>query len=85
MIDDGIHDGDYLFVRKAPTAKAGDIVVALIEDEATCKRYFPEGDRIRFQPANARMAPIYVHRSDFRSTMILGIVVGVYRQMQPGK
>jgi repressor LexA len=82
MIDDGIHDGDYLFVRKAPTAKAGDIVVALIEDEATCKRYFPEGDRIRFQPANARMAPIYVHRTDFRSTMILGIVVGVYRQMQ---
>jgi repressor LexA len=85
MIDDGIHDGDYLFVRKAPTAKPGDIVVALIEDEATCKRYFPEGDRIRFQPANARMAPIYVHRTDFRSTMILGIVVGVYRQMQLGK
>jgi len=85
MIDDGIHDGDYLFVRKAPTAKAGDIVVALIEDSATCKRYFPEGDRIRFQPANATMQPIYVHRSDFRSTMILGIVVGVYRQMQLGK
>ncbi|MBM4379375.1 MAG: transcriptional repressor LexA [Deltaproteobacteria bacterium] len=82
MIDDGIHDGDYLFVRKVPTAKPGDIVVALIEDEATCKRYFPEGDRVRFQPANARMAPIYVHRSDFRSTMILGLVVGVYRQMQ---
>jgi repressor LexA len=85
MIDDGIHDGDYLFVRKAPTARTGDIVVALIEDSATCKRYFPEGDRIRFQPANATMQPIYVHRSEFRSTMILGIVVGVYRQMQLGK
>ena len=57
MVDDGIHDGDYLFVRKTPTAREGDIVVALIEDEATCKRYYPEGDRIRFQPANKGMAP----------------------------
>jgi repressor LexA len=77
MVDDGIHDGDYLFVRKTPTAREGDIVVALIEDEATCKRYYPEGDRIRFQPANKGMAPIYVHRrTQFRSTMILGQVVG---------
>ncbi|HYO68700.1 MAG TPA: transcriptional repressor LexA, partial [Archangium sp.] len=53
MIDDGIFDGDYLFVRKTPQAQAGDIVVALIEDEATVKRYYPEGERIRFQPANA--------------------------------
>ena len=81
MVDDGIHDGDYLFVRKTPTAREGEIVVALIEDEATCKRYYPEGDRIRFQPANKTMAPIYVHRSQFRSTMILGQVVGVYRKV----
>jgi repressor LexA len=81
MIEDGIHDGDYLFVRKTPTASAGDIVVALIEDEATCKRYYPEGERIRFQPANRTMAPIYVNRSQFRSTMILGQVVGVYRKV----
>ncbi len=81
MIEDGIFDGDYLFVRKAAQAQMGDIVVALIEDEATVKRYFPEGDRIRFQPANATMQPIYVSKADFRSTMILGQVVGVYRKM----
>ena len=81
MIDDGIFDGDYLFVRKTPSASSGEIVVALIEEEATVKRYFPEADRVRFQPANAAMSPIYVKKSDFRSTMILGRVVGVYRKM----
>ena len=85
MIEDGIFDGDYLFVRKAAQAQPGDIVVALIEDEATVKRYYPEGDRIRFQPANATMQPIYVNRADFRSTMILGQVVGVYRKLPGGK
>ena len=63
MIEDGIFDGDYLFVRKTPQAQPGDIVVALIEDEATVKRYFPEGDRIRFQPANSTMQPIFVSKA----------------------
>lgn len=45
------------------------------------KRYFPEGDRVRFQPANKDMDPIYVAKSEFRQTMILGRVVGVYRKM----
>jgi repressor LexA len=85
MIEDGIHDGDYLFVRKTPSAQPGDIVVALIEDEATVKRYYPEGERIRFQPANAAMSPIYVSKADFRSTMLLGIVVGVYRKLPGGR
>jgi repressor LexA len=85
MIEDGIFDGDYLFVKKTPGASPGDIVVALIDDEATVKRYYPEGDRIRFQPANAAMQPIYVNRADFRSTMILGMVVGVYRKMLDGR
>ncbi|NMO14079.1 transcriptional repressor LexA [Pyxidicoccus fallax] len=85
MIEDGIHDGDYLFVKKTPAAQPGDIVVALIEDEATVKRYYPEGERIRFQPANATMQPIYVSRAEFRSTMILGQVVGVYRKLQGGR
>ena len=85
MIEDGIYDGDYLFVKKTPSASSGEIVVALIEDEATVKRYYPEGDKIRFQPANAKMEPIYVHKSQFRSTMLLGIVVGVYRQMKNGR
>ena len=81
MIEDGIFDGDYIFVKKAPSAHPGDIVVALIEDEATVKRYFPESDRIRFQPANKDMQPIYVAKSQFKQTMILGKVVGVYRKV----
>jgi len=81
MIDDGIHDGDYIFVRKRETAERGDIVVVIIEGEATVKRYFPEADRIRLQPANVRMQPIYVHKKDFKSIQIIGIVVGVYRKM----
>jgi repressor LexA len=81
MIDDGILDGDYVFVKKTPTAHSGDIVVAMIEGEATVKRYFPEGDRIRFQPANQNMAPIIVRRADFKSVDIIGIVVGVYRKL----
>lgn len=82
MIDDGIHDGDFLFVKKTPTADKGDIVVALIEDEATVKRYYPEGDIIRFQPANANMQPILVKKKDFRSVNLIGVVVGVYRQIR---
>jgi repressor LexA len=82
MIDDGIYDGDYVFVRKQLDADAGEIVVAMIEGEATVKRYFPEGDSIRFQPANAKMAPIVVKRREFRSVNLLGVVVGVYRKLR---
>jgi repressor LexA len=81
MIDDGILDGDFVFVKKTPTAASGDIVVAMIEGEATVKRYFPEGDRIRFQPANTNMLPIIVRKVDFKSVDIIGIVVGVYRKL----
>jgi repressor LexA len=81
MIDDGIFDGDYIFVRKQSNAEPGEIVVVIIEGEATCKRFFPEGDRVRLQPANAAMEPIYVRRSDFRAVDILGKVVGVYRRL----
>jgi len=81
MIEDGIFDGDYVFVKKTPTAGRGDIVVAMIEGEATVKRYFPEGDHIRFQPANQNMAPIIVRRADFKQIDIIGIVVGVYRKL----
>lgn len=82
MIEDGIHDGDFIFVRKTVAAEKGDIVVALIEDEATVKRYFPEGDLIRFQPANSNMQPILVKRKDFKSVNLIGIVVGVYRKIR---
>jgi repressor LexA len=81
MIEDGIFDGDYIFVRKQLQASRGDIVVAMIGDEATVKRYYPEGDSIRFQPANAAMQPIIVRKKDFRSVNLIGVVVGVYRKM----
>jgi repressor LexA len=81
MIEDGIFDGDYIFVKKTANAKTGEIVVAMIEGEATVKRYFPEGDRIRFQPANSNMDPIIVRKADFKSVDIIGIVVGVYRKI----
>lgn len=82
MIEDGIFDGDYVFVKKTPTAQAGDIVVAMIDEEATVKRYYPDRDSIRFQPANANMRPIVVKKSDFRSVDLLGVVVGVYRKLR---
>ena len=81
MIEDGILDGDYVFVKKVPTARAGEIVVAMIDGEATVKRYFPEGDVIRFQPANSNMQPILVRKDDFKSVDIIGVVVGIYRKI----
>ncbi|HYO95498.1 MAG TPA: transcriptional repressor LexA [Polyangiaceae bacterium] len=81
MVEAGILSGDYIFVKKQSTADRGDIVVALIGDEATVKYYFPERDYVRFQPANAQMAPILVRATDFKSTMLLGKVVGVYRRL----
>lgn len=81
MVEAGIFAGDYIFVKKQLTAQRGDIVVALIGDEATVKYYFPEKDYIRFQPANSKMAPILVRASDFRPTMLLGLVIGVYRKL----
>lgn len=81
MIEDGILDGDYVFVKKTPSAHPGDIVVAMIEGEATVKRYYPEGDRIRFQPANSNMQPIIVRMAEFKSVDIIGVVVGVYRKI----
>lgn len=81
MIDDGIHDGDFIFVQKQPVARPGEIVVAWIDEEATVKRYYPEGELIRFQPANDNFEPIYVRADEFRETRIIGIVVGIYRLM----
>jgi repressor LexA len=82
MIEDGIFDGDYIFVRKQLQASRGDIVVAMIGDEATVKRYYPEGDTIRFQPANSAMQPILVKKRDFKSVNLVGVVIGVYRKMR---
>jgi repressor LexA len=77
MIEDQIADGDYVVVQKQRTARKGQIVVAITEDgEATLKRWFPEKNRIRLEPANAKMKPIYV-----KDARVLGVVVGVVRKV----
>jgi repressor LexA len=82
MIEAGIYDGDFLFVRKQADARRGDIVVAMIDGEATVKYYHPEGDTIVFRPANRAMGPIVVWRREWKSVNLLGIVIGVYRRLQ---
>jgi len=81
MIEAGIFDGDFVFVRKQLHANRGDIVIALVGDEATCKYYYPEREHIRLEPANSTMAPILIPKNDWRTTQILGVVVGVYRRL----
>src|SRR6476620_4759000 len=81
MIEAGIYDGDFIFVKKQLSANRGDIVVAMINDEATVKYFHPEGDQIVFKPANSRMQPIIVRKRDWKSVNLLGLVVGVYRKL----
>lgn len=76
MIEDHIQDGDYVVVEKRETARNGETVVALLDNgETTLKRLYRDGDRIRLQPANGSMAPIYVD-----SVRIQGVVAGVLRR-----
>lgn len=76
MIEDQIADGDYAVIRKQTTCRDGEIVVALVDgDEATLKRFYREPNRIRLQPANSRMKPIYAS-----NVQVLGVLVGVIRQ-----
>jgi repressor LexA len=76
MIKAGIIEGDYVIVRPAEDAADGEIVVALIGDEATCKRFFREKDHIRLQPENDDMEPILSTEAQ-----VLGKVVGVFRKV----
>ena len=76
MIEAGILDGDYILVKKQNVANNGEIVVALIEDEATVKTFYKEKDHIRLQPENSTMDPIIVPNCE-----ILGKVAGVFRKM----
>lgn len=77
MIEAGILDKDFVLVKQQSSANNGDIVVALIGDEATCKTFFKEKDYIRLQPENSRLDPIIV-KDNFS---ILGKVIGVFRRM----
>ena len=77
MIKAGIYDGDLIFVKEQNTARNGEIVVALVEnEEATVKRIFFEKDRVKLQPENDAMEPFYE-----TNVIVLGKVIGVYRQM----
>lgn len=80
MIEDGIHEGDYLFVRRQSEANNGDIVVAVVDDEVTVKRFYHEETRIRLQPANSQMKPIYIPLSEWRDVEIIGITNGLFRK-----
>ena len=76
MVEAGINDGDYVVVKEQPVANNGDIVVAIIEDGATVKRFYKEKGHIRLQPENSSMEPIIV--SD---CLIAGKVVAVFRRL----
>ena len=76
MIETGIFEGDVVIVRSQNYADTGDIVVALLEEEATVKRFFRDGNKIRLQPENTMMSPIIVD-----DVQILGKVVGLFRKM----
>ncbi len=77
MVGEGIHDGDLVVVRRRERAETGEMVVALVGQEATLKRFYPEGDRVRLQPAAPGMPPLLVPASGVR---IQGVVVGLMRR-----
>ncbi len=76
MIEAGILNDDYVLVKQQHQAVNGDIIVALLEDEATIKRFFKDKDYIRLQPENQSMSPILT-----KDVMILGKVIGLYRRI----
>lgn len=76
MIEIGIMDQDYVLVRQQQDAKNGDVIIALLDDSATCKTYYKEKDSIRLQPQNSSLSPIYS-----KNVQVIGLVKGVYRHM----
>jgi repressor LexA len=77
MIDEGIQDGDFVVVRRRDRADPGEMVVALVGDDATLKRIYPEGRLVRLQPANPTMQPLLVPAEQVR---VQGVVVGLMRR-----
>ena len=76
MIEAGIIDGDFVVVNQQTTAENGEIVVAMLDDSATVKTFYREPDRIRLQPQNVIMEPIYT-----RDVAILGKVIALFRRL----
>lgn len=79
MVNAGILDGDYVIVRQQPTADSGDVVVVLLGDEATVKRFYQENDHIRLQPEHPTMEPIVLSKQ--QTVEILGKVIAVFRAL----
>ena len=77
MIDEGIQDGDLVVVSRRDRAEPGEMVVTMVNDEVTLKRFYPEGDEVRLQPANPTMQPL---RFPARDVVVQGIVVGLMRR-----
>ncbi|MGA7613736.1 MAG: transcriptional repressor LexA [Thermoanaerobaculia bacterium] len=77
MIEDGILDGDFVIIERSQIAENGQMVVAMVAGEVTLKRFYREGERVRLQPANAAMAPIFARASD---VVIQGRVIGLMRR-----
>src|SRR4030066_967235 len=80
MIDAHIQDGDFALVKPQPNAENGEIVVALIEDEATIKRIFQKRNLVRLEPAHPTMEPIVVKKGE-KKVSIVGKVVGIFRKL----
>jgi len=78
MIGDHICDGDYVVVRKQDWASNGDIVVALVDNEVTLKRFYQKGDAVELRPSNPAMSPMFFKADEVR---ILGKVVGIFRKI----
>ena len=76
MIEDGIIDGDYVLVREQVVAETGETVVAMLDDEATVKKFYPRDEHIELVPANSTMIPIITDK-----VSILGKVIGLFRTM----
>ena len=77
MVDDGVLDGDLVIINRRDRADNGDMVVAMVNGEVTLKRFYSEGERVRLQPANPTMQPIF---ADARDVVIQGVVVGLMRR-----
>ncbi|MBL6989716.1 MAG: transcriptional repressor LexA [Bacteriovoracaceae bacterium] len=79
MIEDGILDGDVIVCKSSPTAKNGETIVAILDGEATVKKFFHKDHKVELHPANKTMSPIIVSAGDFK---IAGLVVGLFRTFQ---
>lgn len=81
MIEDGIYDGDFVIVKPNPSPENGEIVVALVDESATLKRFFKERGGYRLQPANSAMQPIFIAADDDQPLIIQGTVVALFRNL----